>query len=67
MPERFLAPALRRLSPENAQGEYYLTDLPGKALSDGEAVETVAIPAEEAIGVNTVDQLAIIEGLMRVR
>ena len=27
-----LAPALRRLCPENAQGEYYLTDVVGRAV-----------------------------------
>ena len=34
----FLAPALRRLSPENAQGEYYLTDVVGVLRQAGHAV-----------------------------
>jgi bifunctional UDP-N-acetylglucosamine pyrophosphorylase/glucosamine-1-phosphate N-acetyltransferase len=59
--------ALKTLTNLNAQGEYYLTDLPGKALAEGEAVTTVAIPPAEAMGVNTTSQLAIIEDLMRTR
>ena len=40
-----LAPALRRLSPENAQGEYYLTDAIGVLRAAGHKV--VAVPAED--------------------
>ena len=49
----FLAPALRRLSPENAQGEYYLTDVVGVLRQAGHAV--LGIPAAdptETLGVN---------------
>src|SRR4051812_10940200 len=48
-----LAPALRRLSPENAQGEYYLTDVVGVLRDAGHAVRAVEIDdPHEASGVN---------------
>ena len=59
--------ALESLTADNAAGEYYLTDLLGKAIASGEKVRTVAIPAEEALGVNTLEQLAIAEALMKAR
>jgi bifunctional UDP-N-acetylglucosamine pyrophosphorylase / glucosamine-1-phosphate N-acetyltransferase len=59
--------ALESLTSDNASGEYYLTDLLDKAISSGERVQTVAIPPEEALGVNTLEQLAIAEGMMKAR
>jgi bifunctional UDP-N-acetylglucosamine pyrophosphorylase/glucosamine-1-phosphate N-acetyltransferase len=41
----FLAPALRRLSPENAQGEYYLTDVVEVLRGTGHAV--LGVPATD--------------------
>jgi bifunctional UDP-N-acetylglucosamine pyrophosphorylase/glucosamine-1-phosphate N-acetyltransferase len=64
----FLAPALRRLSPENAQGEYYLTDVIGVLRQAGHVV--VGIPSAdptEALGVNDRAQLAVAEGILRQR
>jgi len=58
---------LERLTADNAAGELYLTDLLGKAIASGEQVRTVPIPPEEALGVNTVEQLAIAEALMKTR
>ena len=63
-----LAPALRRLSPENAQGEYYLTDVVGVLHDAGHKV--VALVAEdpaEAVGVNDRAQLAGAEAELRRR
>lgn len=59
----FEAAALLRslplLSKQNAQGEYYLTDVLRILLDDGERVETVRLADErEAIGINTPDHLA---------
>ena len=54
-----LAPALRRLSPENAQGEYYLTDAIEVLRSAGHKV--IAVAADDrtaAMGVNDRVQLA---------
>jgi bifunctional UDP-N-acetylglucosamine pyrophosphorylase/glucosamine-1-phosphate N-acetyltransferase len=63
-----LAPALRRLSPENAQGEYYLTDAIGVLRDAGHKVIAIeAEEAEEAIMVNDRVQLAEAEAELRAR
>ncbi len=63
-----LAPALRRLSPENAQGEYYLTDVIEVLHDVGYAVvsQVVGDPMEAA-GVNDRAQLAAAEAELRGR
>lgn len=63
-----LAPALRRLSPENAQGEYYLTDVIEVLHDAGYRVDTVVAddPAETS-GVNDRLQLAQAEAELRRR
>jgi bifunctional UDP-N-acetylglucosamine pyrophosphorylase/glucosamine-1-phosphate N-acetyltransferase len=63
-----LAPALRRLSPENAQGEYYLTDAVAVLRDAGHKV--IALQADdpgEAIMVNDRVQLAEAEAELRAR
>jgi bifunctional UDP-N-acetylglucosamine pyrophosphorylase/glucosamine-1-phosphate N-acetyltransferase len=63
-----LAPALRRVEPENAQGEYYLTDVIEVLSGAGYAVEAVeAEDAIEAAGVNDRLQLAVAEAELRRR
>jgi bifunctional UDP-N-acetylglucosamine pyrophosphorylase / glucosamine-1-phosphate N-acetyltransferase len=63
-----LMPALRRLSPENAQGEYYLTDAIAVLRGAGHKVIAVTIDdAAEASGVNDRVQLADAEAELRVR
>jgi bifunctional UDP-N-acetylglucosamine pyrophosphorylase/glucosamine-1-phosphate N-acetyltransferase len=63
-----LAPALRRLSPENAQGEYYLSDVV-EVLADAgyTVVSLVAEDPVEAAGVNDRAQLAVAEAELRDR
>jgi bifunctional UDP-N-acetylglucosamine pyrophosphorylase / glucosamine-1-phosphate N-acetyltransferase len=64
----FLAPALRRLSPENAQGEYYLTDVIGVLRQAGHLV--VGVPAADptdTVQVNDRAQLADAEAILRAR
>ena len=63
-----LAPALRRLSPENAQGEYYLTDIL-EVLHDAgyPVVAREVADAMEAAGVNDRAQLAVAEAELRDR
>jgi bifunctional UDP-N-acetylglucosamine pyrophosphorylase / glucosamine-1-phosphate N-acetyltransferase len=63
-----LAPALRRLSPENAQGELYLTDVVAVLRHAGYRVGAVEVgdPAE-AEGINDRVQLAAAEGELRRR
>lgn len=63
-----LAPALRRLSPNNAQGEYYLTDVVAVLARSGHPVDSVVAPtAVEAAGVNDRLQLAVAEAELRAR
>jgi len=63
-----LAPALRRLSPENAQGEYYLTDVIEVLHDAGYSVATVvADDFRETQGVNDRVQLAEAEAELRRR
>lgn len=59
---RWLWSQLPRLSRDNAQNEYYLTDLFAVALKEGVHItEVVLKDPTEAIGVNTPEQLAVAE------
>ncbi len=59
---------LAGLKPDNAQGEYYLTDCIGAAVRDGCTVEAVvAEAATEVLGVNDKLQLAEVEAANRKR
>jgi bifunctional UDP-N-acetylglucosamine pyrophosphorylase/glucosamine-1-phosphate N-acetyltransferase len=63
-----LAPALRRLQPQNAQGEYYLTDVVAVLHDAGYPVDTlVARDPGEAAGINDRVQLADAEAELRRR
>ena len=63
-----LAPALRRVSPENVQGEYYLTDVVEVLRSAGHTVLAVPVAdASEVEGVNDRAQLADAEAVLRRR
>jgi len=63
-----LAPSLRRLSPENAQGEYYLTDVVSVLHSAGYGVSALVVDdARETQGVNDRNQLADAESELRRR
>ena len=63
-----LAPALRRLSPDNSQGEYYLTDAIAVLHDAGYEVTSVVIEDPmEAAGVNDRHQLAVAEAELRDR
>ena len=65
---RKLFPALARVEPVNAQGEYYLTDVPGILRSDGDDVSVfVHGDAREVSGINTRAELADFERLLRTR
>jgi len=56
--DAWLWSALERITPENAQAEYYLTDLLAMALADGEQVASLQLPHwQEFLGVNTPEQL----------
>lgn len=67
----FEGPALRdglaRITPDNDQGEYYLTDVIGILARDGGTIHTVPVAVEEGAGVNTQAQLASASAVLRSR
>src|SRR2546423_8010565 len=65
---RLLFPALERVKPENAQGEFYLTDVPAILRADGEDVSVYTHPdAREVSGINTRVELSEFERILRLR
>ena len=62
-----LGPALRHVSPDNAQGEFYLTDVVGVLGGMGHRIGCVQAPADETQGVNDRWQLALAERELRSR
>ncbi len=54
---------LKALKNENAQGEYYLTDLVGMACAEGADIASISIDPKEAIGVNTKEHLDLLHKL----
>lgn len=58
---------LDRLTPNNAQGEYYLTDIVSLARAEGVPVAVVECAEEEALGVNSRADLAAVEALYQRR
>ncbi len=63
-----LAPALRMVRPDNAQGEYYLTDVVEVLAEAGHRVVTVvAADPDETHGINDRAQLARAEAELRAR
>lgn len=60
--------ALARVKRNNAQGEYYLTDVPSMLKAEGHAVKVVdAVPPEDVHSVNNPEQLALVDRLLRER
>src|SRR5262249_26048321 len=65
---RRLLEALGQLRPQNAQGEYYLTDVIGILRKAGRNVQaTTAADRREALGVNSHAELAVAARLLRHR
>jgi bifunctional UDP-N-acetylglucosamine pyrophosphorylase / glucosamine-1-phosphate N-acetyltransferase len=63
-----LAPVLRRLSPDNARREYYLSGTVEQLRQAGYAVESLCMAdPTEAAGVNDLAQLAAAEAVLRSR
>ncbi len=62
-----LGPALRKLTNDNAQGEYYLTDVISVLAEMGHRIGCVQAPADETQGVNDRWQLALAERELRSR
>lgn len=63
-----LAPALRRVTPQNAQGEYYLTDVLEVLRRAGYPVASrLVVDPMEVAGINDRAQLAAVEAELRAR
>lgn len=54
---------LEKLKNDNAQNEYYLTDLIKIATEEGIQIESIEIEAHEALGANTKAELEILENI----
>jgi len=66
--QSLLVPSLRRLQPDNSQGEYYLTDVVSVLATAGHPVESMVAPDPlETAGVNDRLQLAQAEAELRRR
>jgi bifunctional UDP-N-acetylglucosamine pyrophosphorylase / glucosamine-1-phosphate N-acetyltransferase len=58
--------ALDRLTAENRQREYYLTDCPGILKAAGRTVRALDVLQPcEALSINTPEELSVVEGVMR--
>ena len=67
-PARLLRGWLARLTPDNSQGEYYLTDVIALAVKQRIPVRpVVATEATEVLGINDKAQLAAAESVMRAQ
>ncbi len=55
---------LKKLNRDNAQKEYYLTDLVKIAMQEGVKIESTNIDPHEALGVNSKQELETLEGLI---
>lgn len=64
----FLKPAIDSLSNDNAQREYYLTDIVAKATTEGQTVSAYTLgDPNEAAGVNTTSDLAHVNAVLTKR
>lgn len=63
-----LRPALARLTPNNAQGEYYITDVIADFVAHGEVLPTMeAHDIAEVQGVNSLADLSLVQSMMQER
>lgn len=62
-----LLTSLDKLNNNNAQGEYYLTDVIEILENEGKKVGAISVPFEETLGVNSRAQLAQISEIMKKR
>lgn len=53
-----LAETLKKVSNDNSQGEYYLTDVVGLLVAEGDRLSAVKATPQEVMGINSQDQLA---------
>ncbi|MBW3594362.1 MAG: bifunctional UDP-N-acetylglucosamine diphosphorylase/glucosamine-1-phosphate N-acetyltransferase GlmU [Actinobacteria bacterium] len=62
-----LSELISKIDRENAQGEYYLTDVVQLMVSEGHGVEAHMVTAEESAGVNDRKDLAEVGALLRAQ
>ena len=55
---------LKKIGNNNHQKEYYLTDIVGIATTQGESINSLLVPSEQVLGVNTNEELATAEKLV---
>ncbi|HET7570241.1 MAG TPA: bifunctional UDP-N-acetylglucosamine diphosphorylase/glucosamine-1-phosphate N-acetyltransferase GlmU [Gammaproteobacteria bacterium] len=66
-PASLLRAWVDRLDADNAQHEYYLTDVIAMAVAEGVTVAGIAAPPDEVLGVNDRIQLSVAEAALRDR
>ncbi len=60
--------ALAKVGRDAASGEYYITDVPAILMESGARVEVIdAVPAEDVLSINTPEQLAEVDRVLRAR
>jgi UDP-N-acetylglucosamine diphosphorylase/glucosamine-1-phosphate N-acetyltransferase len=60
--------SLPRLDRSKTTGEFYITDVPANLMAQGQRVEVIAVAdAEDALSVNTPEQLAVVDEALRAR
>lgn len=65
---RCLFDALHKISPDNRKGEYYITDAIGVLRSQGLGAGAIAaVPPDDAMGINSRMDLAVVGGVMQKR
>ena len=65
---RAMFDALERVERNPVTGEYYITDVPSLLLDGGERVEVIeAVPPADVLSINTLEQLADVDRIMRER
>lgn len=62
--KEWMLKCLSRINNDNAQGEYYLTDLVQMAFDEGLVIESVQIDQREALGANTKEQLEVLKSFL---
>lgn len=59
---------LDALAPDSVTGEYYITDIPAMMHAAGQRVEIIdAVPPEDVLSINTLEQLADVDAIIRQR
>jgi bifunctional UDP-N-acetylglucosamine pyrophosphorylase/glucosamine-1-phosphate N-acetyltransferase len=55
---------IHKLQSQNAQGEFYLTDMVEVAIAAGETIQSLPINPKEVVGINSLEELQAAEKLL---